>query len=88
MQIKEVTQAEAEASSTAPEDAGQQAGSSSPRKAKSPGIMQSVLGAAKTLLGGKSDEVCNVAVYAAALKAMCVSQLVCLCPFCWCTCLL
>lgn len=54
MEIEEVTQAEAKAVS-APQE--QHAEPGNPREAQSPGLMQSVIGAAKSLLGGRPDEV-------------------------------
>ena len=57
MQIEEVTQAEADAT-TASREEEQHAGPSSPQKTESPGIMQSMLDTAKNFLGGKPDEVC------------------------------
>lgn len=61
MQIDEVTQAEADASSAHKEEE-HPASSSSPGKTENPGIMQSMIDTAKTLLGGKTDEVCGTAV--------------------------
>ena len=61
MQIEEVTQAEAEATSAHKEEE-HRANSNSPVKTESPGIMQSMIDTAKTILGGKTDEVCSTAV--------------------------
>ena len=65
VQIEEVSQAEAEATQA------QQAGPSSPQKTDSPGLVQSVVDAARSLLRSKPDEVGQDVCYAASHSHRC-----------------